>query len=98
MRPDALVAVDAVGVIPIFIGFTLEMTGKRIRKVILQSMATAEALAVAFIFLGIEIYDFMITGPAVLRLTLPLSRGTISRPHTFRTTQSQGGLQWRSQG
>jgi multiple antibiotic resistance protein len=68
------VAVDVIGVIPIFIGFTLEMPDSRKRKVILRSMATAGALALAFVFLGkaifrflgIEIYDFMIAGGAVL--------------------------------
>jgi multiple antibiotic resistance protein len=68
------VAVDAIGVVPLFMGFTFEMTADRKLKVILRSMATAGALAVSFVFLGkaifrflgIEIYDFMIAGGAVL--------------------------------
>jgi multiple antibiotic resistance protein len=68
------VAVDVIGVIPIFIGFTLDVTYSRKRRIILRSMATAGALSVAFVFLGkaifkflgIEIYDFMIAGGAVL--------------------------------
>ncbi len=47
------VAVDAIGLIPVFIGFTLEMADDGKRKVILHSMATAGALAVKLIRKGI---------------------------------------------
>jgi len=68
------IAVDAIGVLPIFVSFThnLEHTVKR--KIILQSMWTAAGLAIGFIFLGKMIFkylgitmnDFMIAGGIIL--------------------------------
>jgi multiple antibiotic resistance protein len=68
------VAVDAVGVIPLFLFFTGNVTKKEKQKIILQSMLTAMILAIGFIFLGkgifnflgIEMGDFMLAGGAVL--------------------------------
>jgi multiple antibiotic resistance protein len=68
------VAVDAIGVLPIFISFTHGLKKQEKSKVILQSMVTALGLAVGFIFLGkaifsfpgITVSDFMIAGRVVL--------------------------------
>ena len=68
------IAVDAVGVLPIYISLTLEEDERGKRKIILQSMLTAICMAVGFIFLGKAIFrllgiamgDFMIAGGAVL--------------------------------
>jgi len=68
------VAVDAVGVLPIFVSLTAGMEEKEKKKIIAQSVATALCLAVGFIFLGkavfkvldIEMGDFMIAGGAIL--------------------------------
>jgi len=68
------VAVDAVGVLPIFVSLTGSMEAGEKAKTIIQSMYTALFLAVAFIFLGkavfmvlgITIGDFMVAGGAVL--------------------------------
>lgn len=68
------VAVDALGVLPIFISFTQGLKKKEKTKIIFQSMLTAICLAVGFIFLGkaifrlldITISDFMIAGGAIL--------------------------------
>lgn len=68
------VAVDALGVLPIFIGLTEGLERPRIRKIIWQSVITAMAVAIAFIalgkavfsLLGITIADFMIAGGALL--------------------------------
>jgi len=68
------VAVDAIGVLPIFASFTQELTRKERTKIICQSMLTATCLAIAFIFLGkavfrflgITVSDFMIAGGAIL--------------------------------
>jgi len=68
------VAVDAIGVLPIFISFTHGLKKQEKSKVILQSTVTALGLAVGFIFLGkaifsflgITVSDFMIAGGAVL--------------------------------
>ena len=69
-----LVAVDAVGVLPIYISLTEGLTERQRVKVIGQSVVTATALAVGFVFagrallavLGIEVGDFMIAGGCVL--------------------------------
>lgn len=68
------VAVDALGVLPIFMGLTGGLEKPRIRKIIWQSVLTAMAVALAFIalgkgvfnLLGITIADFMIAGGALL--------------------------------
>jgi multiple antibiotic resistance protein len=68
------VAVDALGVLPIFISFTREFSVKEKRRIVLQSMITALCLAVVFVFLGKAIFkflgitvgDFMIAGGAIL--------------------------------
>jgi len=68
------IAVDAIGVLPIYISLTLEAEKPEKTRIILQSMMTATGLAIAFIFvgkavfkvLGIEMGDFMIAGGAVL--------------------------------
>jgi len=68
------VAVDAVGVLPIFVSLTRLMENTEKTKTIIQSMFTALCLAVGFIFLGkavfallgITISDFMVAGGAVL--------------------------------
>lgn len=68
------VAVDALGVLPIFISFTQGYKKAEISKIILQSMITAICLAVGFIFLGKAVFhllgitmsDFMVAGGAIL--------------------------------
>lgn len=68
------VAVDAVGVLPIFVSLTAEMKREEKTKTIIQSMLTALFLTVGFIFLGKAVFkalgitmgDFMIAGGAIL--------------------------------
>lgn len=68
------VAIDAVGVLPIYISLTEGIGQKERLKIILHSMFTALCLAIGFIFLGkavfkflgITIGDFMIAGGAIL--------------------------------
>ena len=68
------VAVDAVGVVPIFVSLIEGFDKRQRAKVILQSVLTAMCLAIGFIFLGraifgflnITVADFMIAGGAVL--------------------------------
>ena len=68
------VAVDAVGVLPIFVSLTEGLEQKARTKVIVQSMLTAAGLAIGFVlvgklvfrFLGITMGDFMIAGGAIL--------------------------------
>jgi multiple antibiotic resistance protein len=68
------VAVDAIGVLPIFVSLTEGIERSERGKIIVQSMLTALCLAVGFIFLGkavfrilgITIGDFMVAGGAIL--------------------------------
>lgn len=68
------VAVDAIGVLPIFTTLTEGVEQQEKIKVIAQSMLTAFCIAVAFILLGkavfkalgIEMEDFMVAGGAIL--------------------------------
>lgn len=68
------VAVDAIGLLPIFISLTQGLDQKTKQKVIGESILTALGLAVGFIFLGrtifkllgISIGDFMVAGGLVL--------------------------------
>lgn len=68
------VAVDAIGVLPIFISFTENIERKERFNVVIRSVVTAICLAIGFIFLGkaifkllnITIADFMIAGGILL--------------------------------
>src|SRR3989338_6257324 len=68
------VAVDPIGLLPLFVGLTHRVAKKEKRKVIVQSVATALSLAIAFIVLGkwvfrvmgITVWDFMIAGGVIL--------------------------------
>jgi multiple antibiotic resistance protein len=68
------VAVDALGLLPVFMGFTQELPRARIRRIIGESVITAMIVALAFLFigkgiltlLGITVADFMIAGGALL--------------------------------
>ncbi len=68
------VAVDAIGVLPLFASLTHEFKRTEQRQVIIQSMLTATGLTIGFILigkavfrlLGIQIGDFMIAGGAIL--------------------------------
>jgi multiple antibiotic resistance protein len=68
------VAVDAFGVLPIFVGLTEGLSEKEKNRIVIQSIWTASVVAVVFVligkltfrFLGITIADFMIAGGAIL--------------------------------
>ena len=68
------VAVDAIGVLPIFVSLTEGLNKQQKNKIIVQSMVTAFLLAVGFILigklvfklLGITLGDFMVAGGALL--------------------------------
>lgn len=74
------IAVDAIGVLPLFISLTEGMERSRLRGVVFQSVITASIVALAFLafgpvllrFLGITVPDFMIAG-GVLLLAISLS-------------------------
>ncbi|MFA7257769.1 MAG: MarC family protein [Kiritimatiellales bacterium] len=68
------VAIDALGLMPVFFGLTEGMSKKQKSRIIVQSTLTAATVAVIFIlvgkplfkFLGITMEDFMIAGGAIL--------------------------------
>jgi multiple antibiotic resistance protein len=68
------VAVDAIGVLPMFMNLTEDIASQKIPRIIFQSMITALIVALAFIalgtlilnVLGITVADFMIAGGTLL--------------------------------
>jgi multiple antibiotic resistance protein len=74
------VAVDALGGLPIFISLTEKLEPARRRRVIVQSVTTASAVAVVFLlfgpallrYMGLTVPDFMIAG-GILLLAISLS-------------------------
>ena len=74
------VAVDAVGVLPVYMGLTESLEAPRKTGVLVQSMVTALAVAIIFLFagpallrlIGIGVPDFMVAG-GILLLVISLS-------------------------
>ncbi|MDD5423300.1 MAG: MarC family protein [Candidatus Omnitrophota bacterium] len=68
------VAMDAIGVLPMFIGFTENLKKAEKRRILLQSIITAFAIGIVFLFLGqwifkilgVMVSDFKIAGGLVL--------------------------------
>ena len=68
------VAVDAMGMLPVFLGLTDGLSAAERRRVIGQSVATATGVALVFVLfgsvllrlLGITVADFMVAGGALL--------------------------------
>ncbi len=68
------VAVDAIGLLPLYIGLIEGIAPERVRRIIVQSIVTAVIVALAFVFLGeallkslgISVSDFMIAGGLLL--------------------------------
>jgi len=67
-------AVNAIGLIPIFISFTIGLHREQVQKIILETVITAAAVALVFLaigsflfrILGITVSDFMIAGGALI--------------------------------
>ncbi len=67
-------AMDPIGLVPIFVGLTQGVDPLAKRRIIIQSLFTAAAVAIGFIFLGEAIFkflgitmgDFMVAGGAIL--------------------------------
>lgn len=74
------VAVDAIGVLPIYLSLTEGLSSKRRRSIIIQSLITASAVAIAFLLggpfvlelVGVGVSDFMVAG-GILLLIISLS-------------------------
>lgn len=69
-----MVAIDALGVLPLYIGMTEGMEQAEMKRVARQSMFTALLITIIFVFLGnavfkilgIQVEDFMIAGGVLL--------------------------------
>ncbi|MFH2131200.1 MAG: MarC family protein [bacterium] len=74
------VAVDAIGVLPIYMGLTGDLNAARRRHVVIQSLITASAVSIAFLLVGpfvldlvgVGVSDFMVSG-GILLLVISLS-------------------------
>jgi multiple antibiotic resistance protein len=68
------VAVDAIGVLPLYVSLTSDLEVHEKRRILSQSLVTASGLALAFILVGKGVFrllditmgDFMIAGGAIL--------------------------------
>jgi membrane protein, MarC family len=68
------VAMDAIGILPMFIGFTEHLKKRERQRTIVQSIITAFIIGIVFLFLGrwifkilgVQVSDFKIAGGAVL--------------------------------
>jgi len=68
------VAVDAVGVLPIFVGLTEGLDRDRAHRIVVQSVITAAAVALLFLaagklvlnFLAVTVADFLVAGGTLL--------------------------------
>ncbi len=68
------IAVDAIGVLPMFMSLTQDIDSQRMRRIVLQSIVTATVVALAFLavgtsvlkLLGITVADFMVAGGILL--------------------------------
>jgi len=83
------IAVDAIGVLPMFMNLTEGLDGKTLKKMVAQSILTALIVALAFCaigelllrFLGISVGDFMIAGGALLFAISLSDLLTLEKPH-----------------
>ena len=81
------VAVDALGVLPLFIGLTDGLGREDRRRIILQSMVVATTVAIAFILLGKSVFalmgirteDFMVAGGVILFVIATLDLVTATK-------------------
>ena len=92
------VAVDALGLLPIFMGLTQGLTRVRIRRIIFESVITAMIVALVFLFvgkgiltlLGITVADFMIAGGTLL-FVLSLSDLITAEKRRLQVDQEEVG-------
>lgn len=67
-------AVNAIGVLPLFISFTVDLNKERVHRIILETVITASVVALVFVavgsilfgLLGITVADFMVAGGVLI--------------------------------
>ena len=92
------VAVDPIGVLPVFMSLTEGIQRPRVRRIILQSVFSAAAVALLFLalgkgllrYLGVTVADFMVAGGALLF--------GLSVSELLTTTKQQSGVDPESLG
>lgn len=92
------IAVDAIGVLPLFISFTEGIDDRQRRSIILSSIITAAIVGFLFLFvgeailrlLGITVNDFMIAGGIILFLISVGDLVTVEKPLRRAQAESLG--------
>ena len=92
------IAVDAIGVLPIFISLTEGIDEKKRRTIVVMSVITAMIVGLLFLFigevvlrlLGITVADFMIAGGIVLFLISVSDLVTVEKPLRTAQVESMG--------
>lgn len=92
------IAVDAIGVLPLFISFTEGINDRQRRSIILSSIITAAVVGFLFLFvgeailrlLGITVNDFMIAGGIILFLISVGDLVTVEKPLRRAQAESLG--------
>src|SRR5437763_1879178 len=83
------VAVDAIGILPLFLNLTSGVDEKKLNRIVFQSVVTALAVALAFCALGefilgllnITVSDFMVAGGALLFALSLYDLVAVEKPH-----------------
>jgi multiple antibiotic resistance protein len=89
------VAIDPIGIIPLYSSLTVGMTGPVRRHVAVQAIVTAFLIALAFLFvgravfqlLGITIADFQIAGGVLLFILAVIDLISSEKPERIPTTE-----------
>ena len=92
------VAVDALGVLPVFMALTSGLPTDRVRKIVAQSVVTATVVALVFAavgrlvlrLLGITVGDFMIAGGSLLFALSLRDLMAVGRKHPHLDPESIG--------
>jgi len=94
------VAVDAFGILPVFLNLTDGLDNRDLRKILLQSLITAMVVALVFLaigefvlrLLGISVADFMVAG-GILLFSLSLSELlTLEKQHHRGGVEALGAV------
>lgn len=92
------VAIDVLGLVPVYVGFTERMDAAARRRLVTQATITAAALSIAFLFFGTALFDFLgitehdfrVGGGIVLLVLAVLD--LVATPDTTRVTTDTPGV------
>ncbi len=94
------VAVDAVGVLPMFMGLTEGLDAAQVRRIIVQSVVVATIVGLAFLvigkgilaLLGITVSDFMVAGGTLLFVLSVRDLLSLEKVHRAADAESLGAV------